>query len=63
MIAWLGKQALLPNLEQVETIYSLSVAEWPTAKHWPDMTKLGLAEGKDWKVFLQAHAPPLKAMG
>ncbi len=32
-----GERALLPELEQVVPIYSLSVAVLPTAKHWPDL--------------------------
>ena len=32
-----GQRALLPELEQVLPIYSLSVEVLPTAKHWPDL--------------------------
>ena len=31
-----GLRAFLPDLEQIVPIRSLSVAVWPTAKHWPD---------------------------
>ncbi len=31
-----ANRALLPELEQVVPIYSLSVAVWLTARHWPD---------------------------